>query len=125
MPSKTINGNDPVETYFAIKEAMTYIRKERKPYLIEALTSRLYGHSSSSGANRVNEIDCISQFEEELLKRNLIGKEDIEKVWQDNKNLCDTAYNQVKQEPYPEADDIWKHVYADGLPDSYPKKGGS
>ena len=68
MPSKTINGNDPIESYFAIQEAMAYCRKERRPYILEAKTSRLNGHSSSSGANRVAEIDCITVFEKELLR---------------------------------------------------------
>ncbi len=125
MPAKTINGNDPVEAWFAIEEAMNYVRKERKPYMIEALTSRLHGHSSSSGANRVNEPDCISIFEENLLKRDLISKEEIQKHWDENRKECDVAYAQVKTEPYPQAEDIWTDVFVDGLDDSYPKKGGS
>ncbi len=125
MPAKTINGNDPAESWFGIQEAMKYIRKERKPYILEARCSRLYGHSSSSGANKVNEVDCIKYFEEQLLKRNIATEKELEKVWTDNRKACDEAYEQVKQEPYPEADDIWKHVFADGLPSSYPKKGGS
>ncbi|MBN8554487.1 MAG: thiamine pyrophosphate-dependent dehydrogenase E1 component subunit alpha [Deltaproteobacteria bacterium] len=125
MPGKTINGNDPVESYFAIQEAMAYIRKERRPYLLEAKTSRLYGHSSSSGANRIPEPDCIKIFEEQMLKRNLIDEKEIEEVWTSNRNLIDDAYQQVKQEPYPEGDDIWYGVFAEGLDDTYPKKGGS
>ncbi|MDB5039120.1 MAG: 2-oxoisovalerate dehydrogenase complex, component, alpha subunit [Bacteriovoracaceae bacterium] len=125
MPGKTINGNDPVESYFAIKDAMAYVRKERKPYLLEVMASRLYGHSSSSGANRVNEVDCISFFEEQLVKRNLATENELKKVWDENRKLCDEAYAQVKTEPYPDADDIWTAVFAEGLPDSYPKKGGS
>jgi 2-oxoisovalerate dehydrogenase E1 component alpha subunit len=124
MPSRTINGNDPVESYFAIKDAMEHCRKERKPYLLEVMASRLYGHSSSSGANRVNEVDCITYFEEQLLKRRLATEDQLKKVWEENKALCDEAYTRVKSEPFPEAQDIWNHVFADGLPDSYPKKGG-
>lgn len=125
MPSKTINGNDPVESYLAVREAMDYCRKERKPYLLEAMASRLYGHSSSSGANRVNEVDCISYFEEQLIKRNLATESELKKVWEENKALCDQAYAQVKSEAFPDGEDIWNHVFAEGLSDSYPKKGGS
>ena len=49
---KFINGNDPIETYMKLEEIMSYIRKERKPVVLEAKTSRLYGHSSADGANR-------------------------------------------------------------------------
>jgi 2-oxoisovalerate dehydrogenase E1 component alpha subunit len=125
MPGVTINGNDPVEAWFAIEEAMEYVRTERKPYLLEALTSRLNGHSSSSGANRVNEPDCIQIFEEQMLKRDLISADEIENVWKENRAECDEAYAEVKKEPYPEADDIWQSVFTDGLDPHYPKKGGS
>jgi len=125
MPSKTINGNDPVESFFAIQEAMNYCRKERRPYLLEAMTSRLHGHSSSSGANRVNEPDCIAIFEENLLRRELVTKEEIERAWNENRSECDAAYQKVKTEPYPDAEDIWTAVFTGGLDDSYPKKGGS
>ena len=56
--SKTINGNDPVEAYQELKAAIDYVRKERKPFLMEAMVSRLYGHSSASGANFVT--TCVS-----------------------------------------------------------------
>ena len=125
MPGKTINGNDPVESYVAVQEAMNYCRQERKPYLLEVRASRLNGHSSSSGANRVNELDCIHVFEQELLKRELTTEEEIKKIWEANKRECDAAHEQVKKEPYPEGDDIWNHIFAEGLDDSYPKKGGS
>lgn len=125
MPAATINGNDPIESWVAIQEAMKYIRSERKPYLLEARTSRLNGHSSSSGANRVNEPDCIQLFEQQMLKRDLISEKEIESVWQKNREECDEAYAQVKQEPFPEADDIWSSVFTDGLDPNYPKKGGS
>ncbi len=34
---------------------MRYVRTERRPFLLEAHVSRLNGHSSSSGANRVDD----------------------------------------------------------------------
>ena len=56
---ETVDGNDPVATWHAIDRAMRYCRRERKPYLLEAMVSRLHGHSSSSGAQRNwNEPDC-------------------------------------------------------------------
>ncbi|MBI5630206.1 MAG: thiamine pyrophosphate-dependent dehydrogenase E1 component subunit alpha [Elusimicrobia bacterium] len=125
MPAKTINGNDPVESHFAVQEAMAYCRKEKRPYLLEARTSRLYGHSSSSGANRIPEPDCIALFEAELEKRGLAGKDALSKVWQETQAEIDCAHQQVKQEPFPEPGSIWEHVFAGPLPPSYPTKGGS
>lgn len=125
MPGKTINGNDPVETYLELQEAMSYVRKERRPYLLEVVTSRLHGHSSSSGANRVDEPDCIPMFEERLVKAGILSQKDIEEVWKDCREECDRAYQQVKQEPFPDPDDIWKGLFVEGVSEDYPKKGGS
>jgi len=125
MPGRTINGNDPVESYFAVEEALQHCRTERGPYLLEARTSRLYGHSSSSGANRVDEPDCIALFEDNLAKRKLMAPDEMKKVWAECRKECDDAYQKVKKEAYPDPDDIWTAVFTDGVPDDYPKKGGS
>jgi 2-oxoisovalerate dehydrogenase E1 component alpha subunit len=126
MPGKTIDGNDPVASYFAISEALDYCRSQRRPYLIEALTSRLYGHSSSSGANRISgEADCIALFEEQLMKRGLAAQEAVDAVWQAARAECQDAYQKSKSEPQPRPEDIWPGMFSSGLPDSYPTKGGS
>jgi 2-oxoisovalerate dehydrogenase E1 component alpha subunit len=125
MPCKTINGNDVLESWNALAEAMAYCRKERKPYLLEAKTSRLYGHSSSSGANRIPEPDCIALFEDKLIAAGKLTKQKAEAVWQANRDEVDRAHQQVKQEPFPEPKTIWEDVFAEGLPDGYPTSGGS
>ncbi len=63
--NETIDGNDPVATWNAIDRAMRYCRRERKPFLLEALVSRLHGHSSSSGAQRNwTDADPLAAFEQ-------------------------------------------------------------
>lgn len=125
MKGKTIDGNNPAQSYFEIKEAMEYVRKERKPFLLEAKCSRLHGHSSSSGANRVDEPDCIQIFEQEVLDRDLVSKDELERVWEARRKEIDEANQKVKQEDYPDPDDIWRGVFVEGVGDDYPKKGGS
>ena len=68
MRTKTIDGNDPDRRRTSSsRRRWSYVRTERKPFLLEAIVSRLYGHSSASGANFVNdEVDCLAQFEEKL-----------------------------------------------------------
>lgn len=125
MPGKTVDGNDVLASWTAIEEAMAYVRKNRKPYLLEARASRLYGHSSSSGANRIPEPDCIALLEDELTSRGLAKKADLLKVWETESEAISEAHRQVKAEPFPENDSVWEDVFADGLPASYPTKGGS
>jgi 2-oxoisovalerate dehydrogenase E1 component alpha subunit len=125
MPGKTINGNDVVESWNALLEAFAYIRKNRKPYFLEAHCSRLYGHSSSSGANRIPEADCIEILEKNMISRGLAKADAFKKVWAREAAALDAAYQAVKAEPFPAEASVWEDVFADGLPPSYPTKGGS
>ncbi|HEX4047363.1 MAG TPA: thiamine pyrophosphate-dependent enzyme, partial [Elusimicrobiota bacterium] len=47
MPGRTVDGNDVAVSWNALAEAFAYVRENRRPYLLEARCSRLYGHSSS------------------------------------------------------------------------------
>jgi len=112
MMTKTIDGNDPISSYLELKEAMEYVRTERKPYLVEANVSRLYGHSSASGANFVTEEDdCIALFEEKLVGHGLLTKAQAEALRkQAVEELADLA-RQVRDEPQPEGKTIFDHIY--------------
>lgn len=125
MPGKTIDGNSVVESWAALEEAFAYIRKNRRPYLLEAKCSRLYGHSSSSGANRIPEPDCIELLEGAMVDRGMAKAADFKKVWERESADIDAAHQQVKKEPFPAVESVWEDVFADGLPPSYPTKGGS
>lgn len=109
----TINGNDVWEAWEALEEAMEYVRKERKPFLLEANVSRLYGHSSASGANRAQEDDCIALFEDKLVKAKILSKDEIAKIWEQYTNESIEALRQVRGEPFPAPDSVYDHVYAD------------
>lgn len=113
IKSRVINGNDPVETYLAVQEDMEYIRKTGKPAFIEAHVSRLYGHSSASGANPVSgEIDPVKQFESRLIKSGIISGVQAQKIWQEFEAEGVQALAQVRTEPVPQADSVWDHTYA-------------
>ena len=112
MKTKTIDGNDPISAYLELKEAIDYVRTERKPYLVEARVSRLYGHSSASGANfATNEADCITQFEARLEKAGMLTKAQAQAVRDRyTEELADLA-RLVKEESFPDGSTIWDHVF--------------
>lgn len=112
IKSQVINGNDPVETYLTVQENMNYIRKTGKPAFIEAQVSRLYGHSSASGANQVpNEVDPVKEFEKRLLKSGLITEKESQKIWDDFEAEGVRATEIARAEPVPTADSIWNHTF--------------
>lgn len=110
--TRVINGNDPVESYLAIQEEMEYIRKTGRPSFIESKVSRLYGHSSASGANAdPGEIDPVKEFEERLLKENLLTASAAKAVWTAYEEEGIKAQEQARGEPQPQADTVWDHVF--------------
>jgi len=114
IESRTIDGNDPEVCYREIAAAMEYIRTERKPFLLEAMVSRLYGHSSASGANAVpDEADCIKGFEKKLEERKLLTRQQMDEVRQKYMQELQEAHKKIRQEPQPKGDTIYQHVFSD------------
>lgn len=114
MPTATIDGNDVETSWFALKKAIDYVRTERKPYLLEAMVSRLHGHSSASGANLVkDETDCLTRFEEKLESRKLLSRSQMDDMRARFTQELLEASKRVREEPQPKPETIWDYVFAD------------
>ncbi|MGE0528140.1 MAG: thiamine pyrophosphate-dependent enzyme [Bdellovibrionales bacterium] len=112
--TQIIDGNDPVETYRALESEMAYIRKTRKPVLLEARVSRLYGHSSATGANLIPEEDGLRRYEQYLFENNVLKEADARELWSRYEEEAKAAQEQVRLEPAPSPESIWEHYYANG-----------
>ncbi len=110
--SKSIDGNDPVVAYQELEAAMAYVRRERRPLLLEARVSRLYGHSSASGANLVTqEVDCLSVFEERLEAWGVISRSALDELRGRLADELQEVARAVRDEPEPAPESIWDYVY--------------
>ena len=113
MMTQTIDGNDPESAYFSLKAAMDYVRTERRPFLLEVMVSRLYGHSSASGANYVREEDdCLAKTEQKLVERKLKTRQELDDFRAKYTQELLAASKRVREEPMPKGDDIYRHVFA-------------
>ena len=113
VEGEIVDGNDPVASWHAVDRGMQVCREERKPYMIEARVSRLYGHSSASGAMRIdNEDDCIEMLEERLLAAGAITRAGVDAIQSEAQTELDEAVEQVLAEPEPTIDDIRKHTFS-------------
>ncbi len=106
-----VNGNDPIETYLALQTEMDYIRRTGKPVLAEFHVSRLYGHSSATGANREPDICPLEAFEKKLVDQKYIKAEDFKAMWKRYDDESRAAADQVRTEPVPTRESIWENVY--------------
>lgn len=110
--NRTINGNDVEESYGALQDAMEYVRTERKPFLLEARVSRLYGHSSASGANRVKEEDdCLALFEEKLESDGVLSRGKMDALREKYTAEMLEMSQRVKEEPLPDPSTIYDYTY--------------
>jgi 2-oxoisovalerate dehydrogenase E1 component alpha subunit len=113
IPGETVDGNDAVAIWHALERAFDYCRRRRRPYLLEAMVSRLHGHSSSSGAARVgNEPDCLKLFEAKLVAAGVIHRELAELIHHDAHEEADRAVEQAMNEPRPTAADVERFTFA-------------
>jgi 2-oxoisovalerate dehydrogenase E1 component alpha subunit len=114
MKTMVIDGNDVETAYRGLEEAMRYVRNERKPLLLEAYVSRLYGHSSSSGSNFVeSEIDCVAELENKLIARGLRTEGECKAMRERFEQKLLDGSRMVTAEPKPEAEQIWENVFAE------------
>ena len=112
METRVYNGNDPIEAYLGIKSDLEYIRKTGKPVLAEFEVSRLYGHSSASGANRIEgEECCIESFEKKLIDNGVLTSMKVKKMKDDHFEAIKKLADKVLKEPSPSADTLWDHTY--------------
>jgi len=111
--TSVINGNDPFEVHAKMKEDIDYIKKTGRPVLSEIFVSRLYGHSSASGANFVDsETCCIAEYSKKLSRLGWIEKEEHLERLASLDNEYRILFEKVCDEPGPSADTIWDHTYA-------------
>jgi 2-oxoisovalerate dehydrogenase E1 component alpha subunit len=122
IPGEVVDGNDLIASWHAVHRAMTYCRTKHRPYMLEALVSRLYGHSSSSGALRMkDEPDCIALFEQKLREAGVLHAETAEAIREAAEAEVAAAADKAVAEPKPTPADVEKHTYAPSTVDAvYP-----
>ncbi len=123
IPGQVVDGCDPVASWHAVAQGMEHCRGERTPYMLEARVSRLHGHSSSSGAVRVEgEADCITLLENRMLESGVCHESLIEQVHRDAEKEIEEALQQALREPRPEPVDVPRFTYAPSqVDDVYPQ----
>jgi 2-oxoisovalerate dehydrogenase E1 component alpha subunit len=114
IETATIDGNDVETSYRALKKAVDYVRTERRPYMLEAMVSRLHGHSSSSGANFVSEeVDCLARFEAKLEEKKILTRAHMTELREKYTQELLEASKRVRVEAQPEGKDAFTHVFSD------------
>ncbi|QEG01574.1 2-oxoisovalerate dehydrogenase subunit alpha [Stieleria maiorica] len=113
IPGLVFDGNDAIKGWHAVRRAMAFCRTKGRPCILEPIVSRLYGHSSSSGALRVkNEPDCIELLEQKLVQSGLVTADQLRSVHEDAVAEVKAAVEQAMAEANPKPSDVQRFTYA-------------
>lgn len=123
MPGVTVNGNDPLEVYKAVKEAADRARNGGGPSLIETVSYRLTPHSSDDDDRSYRAPDEVAEAKTNdpiitfgaYLKENGVLNDELEgEINKRVMKLVNEATEYAENAPYAQAETAMKHVYDEG-----------
>ena len=107
MDAYTIDGNNILEVYKAVKDIKEQNLKKSKPVILECMTFRMRGHEEASGTKYVQDelmeqwekLDPIDNFETFLLNEKVLTQSAIEDFKKEIKSEINTAWEEAESEP--------------------------
>lgn len=121
MPGVTVNGNDPLEVYQAVKEARERARRGEGPTLIETISYRLTPHSSDDddssyrGREEVEEAkksDPLLTYQAYLKEIGLLSDETEQTMLDEIMAIINEATDEAENAPYAAPESALDYVYA-------------
>ncbi|GGD21032.1 2-oxoisovalerate dehydrogenase subunit alpha [Pontibacillus salipaludis] len=122
MPGYTVDGNDPLAVYEAVKGAADRARNGEGPTLIETVSYRLTPHSSDDDDRTYREReeveeakkkDALVTFKAYLQEVGVLTEDKDKELEDEMKSLINEATDYAEQAPYAEAESALKYVYAE------------
>lgn len=115
------DGNDVIAVYEKFEEAIKHVRENKGPVLIESITYRWLGHSSSDpGRYRTKEEvemwkkkDPIENLRKYVLDNNIASSQELLDIEQEVKKSIDEAVKFAQDSPLPPLETAFEDIYAD------------
>lgn len=119
MPSKAIDGMDPVTVMNEVEIAVKRARSGNGPTFLEAKTYRYKGHSMSDAQHyrtktevqEYQKIDPINTILETILKNKYATEKEIEVINKEVKDIIAEAVKFAEESPFPTEQDLYDSVY--------------
>ena len=121
MPGVQVDGQDVVAVHDAARDAVARARAGQGPTLIEAVTYRIGGHSSTSPDFDFMDLDLMARFKERdplrLLRERLIAdgtakRDDLDAIDRDVMAESDRAIDTALRDPWPGPAEATQRVFA-------------
>jgi 2-oxoisovalerate dehydrogenase E1 component len=116
-----INGNDPVESYGVLKEAIAHCRARKGPAFVRALVTRPYSHSMSDDDSKYKtkaereaeaQRDCIANFARLLVEEGFLDEKRLAKLHEDVSAAVRKASDEALKSSQPDPSLATRYVYS-------------
>ena len=115
------DGNNVIDVYEGFKKAVDHVRGGNGPVLIESVTYRWLGHSSSDpGKYRTREEvelwkqkDPIENLRKYLIENNIASAEELEEIQAQVKEAVEASVKFAEESPFPPLESAFEDIYAD------------
>ena len=115
------DGNNVIDVYEGFKKAVDHVRAGNGPVLIESVTYRWLGHSSSDpGKYRTREEvelwkqkDPIENLRKYLVENNIANAEELEEIQAQVKEAVEASVKFAEESPFPPLESAFEDIYAD------------
>jgi len=116
-----INGNDPVESYGVLKEAIAHCRARRGPAFVRALVTRPYSHSMSDDETRYkptaereteSQRDCLVNFSRFLIEEGFLDEAGLQKLHEEIQTDLRRQSDEARQHRQPDPETVMRYIYS-------------
>jgi 2-oxoisovalerate dehydrogenase E1 component alpha subunit len=123
IPGVVIDGFDPIACYAAVKEAMNRARTGGGPTLVEAKCYRFLAHTTDDDDRTYRsreevaerrKLDPVPGFERFLIEHGVLTTDEAEALKSSVLAEANEATDKAEAMPYPQPQDLYTNVYADG-----------
>lgn len=122
LMTKTVNGNDVLQVYDSVNQAVTRARTGRGPAFIECRTYRIRGHAGCeaqdiAGYRTAGEIESwkklcpVASFQKRLLKSKIITQSTINKMERKIEKQIKDAFDFALNSPHPESKTLSHYLF--------------
>lgn len=120
IPGVTVDGNDVLDVYHAVSEAVARARAGKGPSLVENLTYRWRGHSKSDRnlyrtqeeINEWKQFDPLLRFSRTLIENEIMTQAEVDEMAQKAHQIIEKATEEAASFPEPSPDNMEAEVYA-------------
>ena len=125
IPSKAVDGMDPVAVHQAFKEAADSIRAGNGPHFLEVETYRYKGHSVSDPAKyrtkeelkSYQDKDPVKVLEKKLKEEQIATEDEIKQIKSKIKDTIEASVKFAQESEYPDPSELYDDNY---IEDDYP-----